>query len=253
MGDANTAVLAEHSFLKHYCSITRKPWGWKVTWEEGDDWPKFNFLQFTSSTLSGSQFDEIIAIEMQTWPKGKAFSVRANQDSISLISRNEWTEEGKGILSYRIDPIETPESCLKAPQDLELHEVGSESARESWIEGNIEGRNWPRADLIYAPLKKVASSNMRLWSLKHTVGDIRATLATERFLEGENLTFLSVRPNFRRNGYMRIIFLLMRQALQGPWFVQVSEGDAVHVFLKSLPGATLINTERRFILRKDVI
>ncbi|MCX6125980.1 MAG: hypothetical protein NTV34_14705 [Proteobacteria bacterium] len=253
MGDALKAVLAEHSFLKNYCSIARKPWGWKLTWEEGEDWPKFNFLQFTSSTLGVSQFDEIIAIEMKTWPKGKAFSVRANQDSIPLISRAGWIEEGKGILSYRIDPLEASGSFLAPPLDLELHEVGSVSAKESWIEGNVEGRDWPRAELIYAPLRKCPSSKQRLWSLKDTVGDIRATMASERFSEGENLTLLSVRPSFRRNGTMRFFFFLMSQTLQGPWFVQVNEGDAVHIFLKSLPGATLINTERRFICCKDAI
>lgn len=245
MREKDVATAAELTFLRHYCAVEETSWGWRVLWDAGGDWPKFNFVKIADHQVDAADLSRIVASELERWPANKTFSLRfsgALSETLPLL------ECGLAILSYRIDVGVRRVSKHLAPDEFSVVEARDSADKAAWIVANSEGRSWTHPELIYGPVTDTSKSDFRLWSLKNRQGETTATIASQEFCCGHNLTLLSVKPTCRRQGCMRSFFDLLQPVLAGPWYVQVNEGEAVQNFLQGSDSATCVQIDRRYVL-----
>jgi hypothetical protein len=238
---------AEDSFLKFFCRIERFEWGSFYFWDEGQDWPKFNFIRLMGSAVTVDGFNRHVAKYRPYFEqRGRTFSAKI-PDGVAVPPEvsQRFKPAGIPLVSLKFDPRR-----LKPSPTSDVRLCKSEDDVALWWDINSDGRS--RQDPKQSPLWPVVLDAFQAgtrYYILYKDGQSVSGAALTPFNNGRdfNLWGLATRKEHLKKGYIKELVASVGSAIGVPYYLQVNIDTISHQMFKRL-GAEELIIERRYEL-----
>ena len=246
-------IDAENTLLSGVCQIDNFPWGQRFYWDKGPDHGKYNFIRLLNEGMDEEEFDRIVE------EQGAFFRERSKSLHIKIPSSifptspkflDRFKLTGCPLVSILIQQKLLP--SLEEKASISIQGCKTSGDLESFIQVNASGRDWPLDHHVYNSLRQsfLPESSDITYYLLCTDGKPACTAIVIYFGNKFNLQLLATHKDFQRRGLMNYMNLWLVQELKKDFYVQVNDNEPSYLYYSSLPGATIVNTEVKYIAGK---
>ncbi len=243
-------IDAENTFLIDVCQIDNFPWGQRFFWDKGPDHGKYNFIRLLNDGTDEKEFDGIIE-EQKAFFRERSKSLHIKIPSSVFLTLPRFLDRfkltGSPLVSILIQQKLLP--SLEEKTSILIRECKTSDDLELFIQFNASGRDWPLDHHVYNILRQsfLPEGVDRAYYLLCIDGKPACTALVIYFGEKFNLQLLATHKDFQRRGLMNYMNLWLAQELKKDFYVQVNDNEPSYLYYSSLPGATIANTEVKYV------